>query len=299
MILGFLYQVFNNNYAIALVLFTIIAKLILLPSSIGQQKRQAESTRTRAKIAKIKKKFAGDQKKMNEELSTFYQKEGYSSMFGGCGSLFLQFPIIIGLYGSIYRPISYILRIPGKTVGLITSTADKLGLFENVQNSRLYEIEALSKVDKIQQALPQVDSKIFESMRDFDFTILGLPLGSYPRDKTVYMAVPVAAFLSAMIMAIYTFFKQKKRNTEAANNMTMGCMMLFTPLLSLWLAYTFPIGIGIYWALNSLLSFVQMLILDYTHKPEKVIARQMVKETAQRRSKEKSLRENNLLLNSR
>ena len=82
-----------------------------------------------------------------------------------------------------------------------------------------------------------------------------------------------------------------------AKNPAMGCTLLFMPFMSLWLAYKFPVGIGIYWALNSLLSFIQMLVINHTHSPEKVLAKMMVKETMVRRSKEESVKINTKLLN--
>ena len=58
------------------------------------------------------------------------------------------------------------------------------------------------------------------------------------------------------------------------------------PFMSLWLSWSFPVGIGIYWAVNSVLSFIQMIVLDKLYTPEKVIAQVLVDETNVRRSKE-------------
>ena len=300
MILGFFYQIFNNNYAMALIVFTILAKLVLLPSSINQQKNTAKSQRTQAKIEKIRKKYAGDQTKLNEELQAFYAKEGFGSMTGGCGSLIIQFPIIIGLYECIYRPLSYILKIPKETIALMQKKAVEMDLFAGIENARIFEIKALQNVDKLEAAMPNINPDIFEEMRNFDFTIMGMPLGVSPNDPGVskmLIIVPLLSFAFAMLTTVYTFMRQRKTNPEMAKNPMMGCTFIFMPFMSLWLAYSFPVGIGIYWALNSLLSFIQMLILNQTHSPQKVLAKIMVQETGVRRSKEESVKINSKFIN--
>lgn len=299
-ILGFFYHLFNDNYAMALIVFTVLAKIILLPSSVSQQKSQAKTQRTQAKIAKIKKKYANDQQKMNEEMQAFYQQEGFSSMTGGCLPLAIQFPIIIGLYGAIYKPLSYILKIPKGTIEQLTKTAQDLNLVKGAKGSRLMELQVMQNLDSIQKAAPDIKASVFEKIHNFDFTIMGLRLDMSPNAEgasKMLLIVPALAFAFAMLTALYTFIRQRKTNPEMAKNPATGCMLLFMPFMSLWLAYSFPVGIGIYWALNSLLSFLQMLLINVTHSPQKVLAKIMVDETIERRSKEESVKVNTKLLN--
>lgn len=295
-ILSLLYHVCNNNYAVALIAFTILAKLILLPSAISTQKNQGKSLRVRAKVEKIKKKYAGDQAKIQEELQAFYQKEGYGTMTAGCGTLLIQFPIIMGLYGAIYKPLSYIIRLDSDVVKQLTDAATKFATGGGKSNSRLLEMSVLSHADELREALPKLPAKVFEDIANFDFTAFGYDLGAIPleiaKTEKIYVIVPIVAFATAMLNSIYSFIKAKKTNNDATNNATMGCMLLFMPFMSLWLAFQFPVGIGFYWALNSLFSFIQMFILQNIYEPKKVIARMMVDETLVRRSKEKSVKEN-------
>lgn len=298
-LLWLLYQVFGHNYALSLIAFTLLAKLIILPSSISTQKNQAKTLRTRSKIEKIRQKYAGDQAKINEELQAFYEKEGYGSMTAGCGTLLIQFPIIIGLYGAIYKPLSYILRLDKATVDALTNAAASFQT--NSKNIRLNEILVLSHTDELKAKLPEIPDKVWDAIVNFDFTAFGFDLGATPSTygwKSIYALVPLAAFLSAMLTSIYSLIKTKKSTPDAANTASMGCMMLFMPFMSLWLAYTFPIGIGVYWAINSLLSFFQMLILNKVYEPKRVIAKMMVEETNVRRAKEESVKVNTELMNN-
>lgn len=296
LVLSVLYSLLNDNYALALIVFTILAKLLLLPSSIKTQKNQAKTLRTRSKIEKIRKKYAGDQTKMNAELQAFYEKEGYGSMTAGCGTLLIQFPIIIGLYGAIYKPLSYIIRLDSATVNALTDGLSELSTKVN-GNTRMLEMNVLPHIDELQKIVTDVPAEVFVQLRSFDFTAFGYDLGATPMDMGgVYMYVPLLSFLFSMINSIYSMVRTKKSSNDPANNASMGCMFIFLPFMSLWLAYQFPVGVGIYWALNSLLGLIQMVTLNYMYEPKKVISKMMVEETNQRRSKEKNIKENILLL---
>lgn len=296
LVLSVLYSLLNDNYALALIVFTILAKLLLLPSSIKTQKNQAKTLRTRSKIEKIRKKYAGDQAKMNAELQAFYEKEGYGSMTAGCGTLLIQFPIIIGLYGAIYKPLSYIIRLDSATVKALTDGLSELSTKVN-GNTRMLEMNVLPHIDELQKIVTDVPAEVFDQLRSFDFTAFGYDLGATPMDMGgVYMYVPLLSFLFSMINSIYSMVRTKKSSNDPANNASMGCMFIFLPFMSLWLAYQFPVGVGIYWALNSLLGLIQMVTLNYMYEPKKVISKMMVEETNQRRSKEKNIKENILLL---
>jgi YidC/Oxa1 family membrane protein insertase len=82
------------------------------------------------------------------------------------------------------------------------------------------------------------------------------------------------------------FFRQKKQNPEMAKNPTMGCMTFMSPVMSLMFTFMFPAGVGVYWIISNVFSFVQQVVLTSLYSPKKVIAEQMVDETVVRRSKE-------------
>ena len=80
--------------------------------------------------------------------------------------------------------------------------------------------------------------------------------------------------------------KQRKQNPEMAKNPSMGCMTFMSPVMSLVFTFMFPAGIGVYWIISNIFSFIQQVVLTYVYSPKKVIAQQMVDETVARRSKE-------------
>jgi len=295
--LRLLYNINGHNYLAAVIIFAVIVKLILLPSSISQQKNTAKSQRMNARLQKIREKYANDQQAQNEAVQEFYQKEGFSSMSSGCGALAIQFPIIMGLYGAIYKPLSYILRIDKEfgdgTIDTLTAAVKNFVDASNSRQQNMLEIQVITHADDLKSTMTGISSNLYSVISEFSdhFTAMGFNFGDIPAyvkdtNKSV-LIIPVVAFLAAMLSSIYSLIHTKKMpGSNQQTMMSMGCMMLFMPLMSLWLAYQFPVGIGIYWAVNSLLGAIQMVLLDVFYPPNKVIAEVMIDETIVRREKE-------------
>ncbi len=273
------------NYTISLILFTLFARLLMVPSTISQQKGQVKTQRIQPKIRRINEKYKGDQKKIQEETQALYQREGYNPMSAGCAPLLIQLPIIYGLIGVIYHPLKFVLRIPSDVLTNLTAIAEKA--VSNKNFSELYVIQHIGEADYAAAA-----GKYLEKIQNFPFDIFGVSLGEVPKgsaEKLVWI-VPVLSFLASLLSGVYSLIRSKRQNPEAANNPTMGCMTLGMPLLSLVFTFSFPIGIGIYWIASSLFAFITTLIVNQTHSPSKLIAKDMVDETVIRRSKENSVK---------
>jgi len=284
--------IFNTvgNYGIALVLFTLFARLLMLPTSISQQKGTSKTQRLQPKIRKIQEKYKGDNKKIQEETQALYQREGHNPMNAGCLPLLIQMPIIFGLIAVIYKPLTYALQIDSEHIAALTS-AVKVLLKDSpdlLKNTRTIELTIIEHIRDLKSTAGSVYSKISE----FHFTFLGLPLGQTP-DKGHFdklWAVPILSGLSSFASSIFTFFKQKQTNPEMSKNPAMGCMTFGMPLFSTYFTFMFPVGIGIYWIASNIFAFIQTVILSYTHSPKKLIAKLMIEETVQRRSNEENLK---------
>ena len=79
----FLLDVLNNQYFIALIIFTVVTRLLLLPLNVKQQKSMAATTRLQPKIQKINKKYPDprDRDKLNREMQELYAREGHNPMW--------------------------------------------------------------------------------------------------------------------------------------------------------------------------------------------------------------------------
>lgn len=303
-LIGFLYEI-SNNYLLSLLLMTLCVKLILLPSSIKQQKGMIKTQRMQPKLKRIKEKYAGNQQKINEATQELYAKEGYSSMAGGCLPMLIQFPIMIGVYSVNYKLLSYVLRIEesalnvikdaGRTLEAYTSLISKNGDTKNAE----YRLESLiiEHFDTLVNdgKLSGVSSDVIAKIETFidNFQLFGIDLSRIPDTKMgmdPLWLIPILTGVTSLMMGVYTWMRQKKTNPEMANNPSMGCMSLMTPAMSVWFSFMFPASVGVYIIISSLLSFIQMLITNKIYSPKKLLAKAMIDETINRRAREKILK---------
>lgn len=274
-------------------MLTVLIRCALLPTSISQQKNTAKQTRLTTKVNKIKQKYAGNQQKIQEETQALYQREGFGAANMGCMPLMIQMIVMIGLYGVIYTPLSSVLRFGDDTIEKIKTAMNivvETGK-NNANNSRMVELQILGKVEEFADKLSGViDSEQVTELLDFKerFTVFGLDLSLTPNPKEpgIIWIIPVLAFVTAMASSLYMYARQRKQNPTMAKNPTMGCMTFMSPMMSLWFTFMFPAGVGFYWIISNILSFIQQVILTNVYSPRKVLAQQMVDETVVRRSKE-------------
>ena len=288
-----LYFFYNltGSYILAIVLLTVIIRCALLPASISQQKNSAKQTRLTTKVNKIKQKYAGNQQKIQEETQALYQREGFGAANMGCMPLLIQMIVMIGLYGVIYTPLSSVLRFSDETIEKLKTLMEIKAQEKATRGSNMYELQILGKFEDYAEKLSSVlDEGQIAGLFEFKerFTVFGLDLSVTP-DKSnpdAFWLIPILAFVTAMASSLYMYARQRKQNPEMAKNPSMGCMTFMSPFMSLIFTFMFPAGVGFYWIISNILSFIQQVILTNVYSPKKVLAQQMVDETVVRRSKE-------------
>lgn len=294
-----LFYILFDNYLISLFVLTLVVKLLMLPSSISQQKGSAKQTRLQPKINRIRQKYSNGgqptremQMKIQEETQSLYQREGFSPMSGGCLPLLIQFPIMIGLYGVVYTPLSKVLRI---STDLVNQAAESLKIASTSGNGAVnrIEIQLLSQLsaDNMPKALVPYTEDILK-LKD-QFMLFGkLDLTQTPqwKEPSILWLIPGIVLVLGLVTSLIMFQRQKQTNPEIAKNPSMGCMTFMSPLMSVWFTFLFPAGVGVYWIMSSFFQLIQTLLLNYTHSPHKVIARNMIDETVERRSREASIK---------
>lgn len=299
---GYVLHLFYNlfdNYLISLFVLTLLVKLILLPSSISQQKNSAKQTRLQPKLNRIRQKYSNGgqptremQMKIQEETQALYQKEGFSPMSGGCAPLLIQFPIMIGLYGVVYTPLSKVLNIG---TDLVNKAAEALNVVDpNAAKGGMNRIEiqllsALTPENMPASLAPYAEDIL--RLKD-QFMLFGkLDLTQTPdwKSPSILWLIPALVLVLGLATSLIMFQKQKQTNPEMAKNPSMGCMTFMSPLMSVWFTFLFPAGVGVYWIMSSFFQLVQTLLLNATHNPQKVIAKAMIDETVDRRSREASI----------
>ena len=290
-----LFYAMTDNYLLSIVCLMIIVKLCLLPSSVKQQKAQAKQARLQPKLRRIQKKYEGNQQKIQEETQNLYSREGFSAMGGGCMPMIIQLIVMTGLFQVNYHPFSMVLNIRGDVLSsikeavmpLLTETEAKGASFR----IELYALQHWSDIrNSVAGLTPEMISKVDLFLQRF--TVFGLDLSHTPNFRVfdVYWAIPIITGVLSLAMSVYSLMRQKKLNPEMSKNPTMGCMMLFTPAMQIYIAFIFPTVVGIYVIMSTVVSFAQMVVLNITHSPQKVLAKLMVEETVERRSKEANIK---------
>lgn len=257
-----------NNYFLALLLFAIVMQILLLYFSIKQQKNSVQQAKLAPKTAAIRKKYAGrndaqTQQKMQQEIQEMYQKEKFSP-FGGCLPLLIQMPILFALYNVVMNPLRYITGLSAETISQIqTHMTDDLGI---VLNPRSIYIDMMNH---IREDLPYYVEK-FADLADKtlpDMTFLGMDLSQVPtftlQPFDWLMLVPILTFvfmiLTQKITRMFTY--QSPETIEAQKSPSMKIMNWSMPLLSVWIAFSVPAAIGLYWIFRNIISCIQQIIL--------------------------------------
>ena len=256
----------NNNYAISLLLFALLMKLVLLPFSIKQQKNQIKGAALRPKMMAIEKKYAGRndkatlQKKQNE-IMELQQKEGYSPL-SGCLPLIIQFPIIIGLYNIIRNPLTYVARFTSETIKALADVVNSFaeGTFANVD-----KVDQITLISKIKE----LGYENFSSVEGFsaellpNFNMFGLDISATPQIASWLVIIPILVFASQFLsMKLSRKFNPVMQATVTKEaQMSNNMMDIMMPLMTLWMSFNLSATLGIYWIYQSIIGLAQMFIL--------------------------------------
>ncbi len=284
--LGYLIEVIYNvvqNYGFAIILFTVLIKLILLPLNVRSQKAMRKQQKIQPIIAELQKKYENDKDKLQREMMKIY-KENNVSMLGGCLPMLIQFPILIGLYQVIQRPITYLAGVAdwasAEVVEKVTFLKDQMmqlypGVIGNLANT---DVAALEKTGQIQ--ISNWASLINGSSDPwaFNFDFLGLDLSNTPSaaitrlmamdfsdwSVILLLLIPVLAALATLLGTKITQMQTGARTdgTDKASQMT-STMNIMMPLMTGFFAFTLPSGMGVYWITSSLVQVLQQVLLNY------------------------------------
>lgn len=302
--LGFImYLIYSlvNNYGVSLIIFTIVAKLIMAPVYVNQQKMTAKQKAVNPKLEKLRKSFANNPQRLQEEQMKLYQEHNINPM-AGCLPLLLQFAVLYGVLDVVYRPLTHILRMSKDTMtqaqNILVSYLTEQGITEKYMSSRPELI-----IMQYAKQNPDIFSSIegfADKVLNFNNTLFGLiDLGVTPTihpevwnaSAIALLMIPIASGVFQLILTVYTQIRQKRDNPEAAKMMAgMNVILYMMPLFSVWIAFGFPAGVGFYWTLSSIFSLIQTIIINSVMTPERV-DRMLAKEKEKAKNKKPGLME--------
>lgn len=266
-----------GNYGIALILFAVVVKLILFPFSMKSKRSMIQQTMVQDKVQKIQKQYANNREKMNEEVQKLYAQEHINPM-SGCLWSFIPLLILWPLYAIIRRPFYYLM---GQSTAAIEAIAEALNFTASSGSvtsgyNELYMAATMNTpelVEKAASAANAVSQGMGDKLFAVNFNFLGLDLSGIAQWKIwsfdAYTWATIGLFLlpiiSAALSYVMSFVSQKTNNMnkkQEANQMNqqMKTMMIFMPLMSLWIGYAMPAALCIYWIINNVLAIVQEIV---------------------------------------
>ena len=261
----------TGSYAMALVLFTLVIKVVLFPLSIKGKRSMMKMTSLQGKMKQLEKQYGRDKQRYQEEIQRLYEREKVNPM-GGCLWSLLPFPILMGLYGIIRRPLYYLVGLTNGQVETVTEAVTAAGA-TLVGNSGYHEIMVADLLNQphymeaAQAALGDVGANLFT----LDFNFLGINLANVPNWKIwegpfdwptiglflIPILVTVLNVLSSRVsMKTNSFNKESNAAADATNRQ----MMILMPLMYLWFGFLMPGGMCIYMAANAIFMMLQDLI---------------------------------------
>lgn len=298
-----------GNVAIAIILFTIIVKLCMLPLSIKQQKLAKLNSVMSPEIKAINEKYKdkkNDQNammKMQEETKAVYEKYGVSQM-GGCVQMLIQMPILLALY-QVFRFIPlYITQLKNLFTAFLTDNGgimsasgytDTMKQFgENIDwsnvNTAITEINKFSTEnwDALRDAFPAFSDIIANSHASLEQmnTFLGINMSQEPGfGLTLAFLIPVLSGLSQFISV-----KVAQGNTPVDDDNPMAASMRMTtyifPLMSAFIAISVPAGLGLYWIATSVIQTIITVFINRYY--DKLGAETIVKKNVEKRNKKRA-----------
>lgn len=293
-------QIYNfvQNYGLAIILFTIVIKMILMPLNVRSQRAMRKQQKIQPYLQELQKKYANDQQKLQQETMKLY-KENNISMMGGCLPMLLQFPILIGLYRVIQSPISYLLRVNwGELSDAANPMAQEilrlrdgmLNLGYNLGNYATQTAEAIKKTGQIQLSrwadVVGTNGSVLDGVTGgthpwvINFNFLGLDLSNAPSAAfskimaldfsnwsiIALLLIPIVAvtaqFITMKVTQAQSGQNQSSNDNSQAAQMTKS-MTWMMPVMTGFFTVTLPAGLGLYWIISSVMQIAQQLILNY------------------------------------
>ena len=265
---GYLMRIINSlfpNYAVSILIFTIVTKLLLSPVTYSMQKSSARMRLLNPKLEKLKKSYSNNFEKLQEEQQKLYQEEGLNPM-SSCMPSLIQMLLLFGVIDVVYKPLTHILGI---TKDVRKAAAEIAGTSLSNLRCELLTMENLSaNADKYKQ----LDGDFFNKVNEFsrNFTLFGANLGKSPslkpdvwdKEAVILLLLPFLAGLAQMVQSVYSQMRQKKNSPDMKGGGCMTFMMYFSPILTVVFGFGLPAGISFYWIWSALFVFAMNFVLD-------------------------------------
>ena len=307
-VLNFIYNIVNN-YGVAIIIFSILVKVLMIPISIKQQKTMKKSTKIQEKMKEIQFKYKNNPEQLNQATMELYKSEDMSP-FSGCFSAIVQIILLFAVFYLVRSPLTYMKKVDANVIDkyeriirendLSTDSAypeiEIIRELDNIRNLKNNDQYIEGQRDEEQNSDEQVDEEIrdFSEINDeelnslyINMDFLGLNLAQVPTKSSDWKAyiIPILYVIVAVISLRITNSTTPKNKQKTEENkdekalakpedefdpmaqMNKNMNMMF-PVMYLAVALIAPLGLALYWLMNSLLMIAEKLILNKLLKDE-------------------------------
>ncbi|MDY2628879.1 MAG: YidC/Oxa1 family membrane protein insertase [Lachnospiraceae bacterium] len=282
------------NIGLAIILFTVIVNILLIPLTISSQKNMKLNTVVQPEVAKITEKYKGkkDQaslEKQQKETQMVYDKYGYSPT-SGCLPTLIQFPILLALYRVIYQIPGYVNAIYDQFKGIVDlavsqngfatkiadlasangMSPDKFNFDGSTTESVNQIIDLFYKFDssewaQFKETFPAIQDQItpyLDKITEMNSFLGGINLAEAPGFKlSIALIIPVLAWFTQWL-SIKVNSAGQNMNPDDPTASTMKSMNTFMPIMSAVFCITLPAGLGVYWIASPVIRTIIQVMLN-------------------------------------
>ena len=261
----------TGSYGMAIVLFTLVVKLIMVPFQMKSKKSMMRMSRMSGRLQEIQKKYANNQAKQSEEMQKLYAEEGVNPM-SGCLWSMLPFPILLALYSIIRQPMMLGQDVVQKMVDAVTNAGMDITSIVQMKDgmpviedgfTKLLPYGQINLVKAVVSEMPELGNTV-DGWINMNYTSFGLDMAANPWSMVTHFTftwaaiglilIPIIAGGSQWLMTKITMKHQPQTDPSAAS---ANRMMMFMPLFSVYIAFTMPAALGVYWIAQSAFAAVQ------------------------------------------
>ena len=310
------FYLLTQNYGIAIILFGILVNVILFPFMAKSKKSMMRVSRLNPKMKALQEKYGKDQQRYQQEVAKFYKESGVNPM-SGCLWTLIPFPLLFALYAVIRQPLSKMMVLGTDAIASLTDWVTQNAGYVAAEGGRAAAYSEIQITDLIHQNWDAVTAALGtfgDKLMDINYRFLGMNLGDQPTFQLwqfdwsnvkvwgpalgLFLIPVISAGMSWLSMVISQKTNPQQDPQATATNKSM---MIFMPLISLWICFSMPAAMGVYWIINSVCGIARDMALTkiYTKKldledairAEKSEARALLEAEAERaRQKEETER---------
>ena len=265
------FYLLTGSYGIAVMLYAVLVNLILTPFMAKSKKSMMRTTRLAPRLKALEKRYNGNQQQYQQAVAKLYKEEKINPM-SGCLWMLVPYPILIALYNVIRKPITAMMMLSEEQMKKIAEFLS-FDLGGSGRSATYVQIGLANKIHENWSAVTSALGDFGKKLIDLDYSFLGLNLGEIPTFRIwsidwskkeiwlpalgLFMIPVISALMSWLAMVISTKTTPQADETTKRTNKSM---MFVMPLISLWICFSMPAALGVYWIFNSIIGIGR----DYT-----------------------------------